>query len=50
MFKAQTDKYSKFDNDGIPTHDASGAELSKGAVKKLKKEGEKQTKKLANKK
>eukprot|EP01060_Flectonema_neradi_P019661 TRINITY_DN2691_c0_g1_i6.p1 TRINITY_DN2691_c0_g1~~TRINITY_DN2691_c0_g1_i6.p1 ORF type:complete len:751 (+),score=193.89 TRINITY_DN2691_c0_g1_i6:47-2299(+) len=50
MFKIQKDKYSKFDADGIPTHDAKGTELSKGAIKKLKKEAEKQTKKLAAKK
>eukprot|EP01059_Diplonema_ambulator_P036041 TRINITY_DN8810_c0_g1_i1.p1 TRINITY_DN8810_c0_g1~~TRINITY_DN8810_c0_g1_i1.p1 ORF type:complete len:748 (+),score=249.22 TRINITY_DN8810_c0_g1_i1:40-2283(+) len=44
MFKAQTDKYSKFDAEGVPTHDETGKELSKGAVKKLKKEWEKKKK------
>jgi cysteinyl-tRNA synthetase len=29
MFKAATDKYSKFDEQGIPTHSAAGEELSK---------------------
>jgi len=34
--------YSKFDADGVPTHDDKGEELTKSAVKKLKKEWEKQ--------
>ena len=38
MFKDQTDKYSQFDSDGVPTHDAAGAELPKSAIKKLKKD------------
>ncbi len=42
MFKSQTDLYSAFDAEGIPTHDAQGQELSKNGVKKLKKEWEKQ--------
>ncbi|EKX54961.1 cysteinyl-tRNA synthetase [Guillardia theta CCMP2712] len=29
MFKPLTDKYSKFDDQGIPTHNAAGEELSK---------------------
>jgi hypothetical protein len=37
MFKGQTDLYSKFDADGVPTHDAEGKELSKSAFKKLRK-------------
>eukprot|EP01064_Diplonema_japonicum_P005037 TRINITY_DN1333_c6_g1_i1.p1 TRINITY_DN1333_c6_g1~~TRINITY_DN1333_c6_g1_i1.p1 ORF type:complete len:751 (+),score=207.01 TRINITY_DN1333_c6_g1_i1:26-2254(+) len=49
MFKMQKDKYSAFDGEGVPTHDEKGTELSKGAVKKLKKEWEKQKKKLAKK-
>ncbi len=44
MFKSQTDLYSKFDEDGVPTHDAAGVELSKSAYKKLKKDWEKQKK------
>lgn len=38
----QTDKYSKFDEHGIPTHDAGGEKLTKSAYKKLHKEWEKQ--------
>ncbi|CAH8855126.1 unnamed protein product [Trichobilharzia szidati] len=37
MFLSEVDKYSKFDSKGLPTHDASGNELSKSAVKKLQK-------------
>ena len=44
MFKSQTDLYSAFDADGVPTHDKEGKELSKSAYKKLKKEWEKQKK------
>ena len=33
MFKWETDKYSQFDEDGIPTHDKDGNEISK--VKKI---------------
>lgn len=29
MFLSQTEEYSKFDEEGIPTHDKSGAELAK---------------------
>uniref|UniRef100_A0A673B5U6 Cysteine--tRNA ligase, cytoplasmic n=1 Tax=Sphaeramia orbicularis TaxID=375764 RepID=A0A673B5U6_9TELE len=37
MFRAETDKYSQFDETGFPTHDAEGKELSKGQAKKLRK-------------
>ncbi|GLV44028.1 Cysteinyl-tRNA synthetase [Carabus blaptoides fortunei] len=37
MFSSETDKYSKFDEKGLPTHDHEGKELSKGLVKKLVK-------------
>ncbi|XP_070687265.1 cysteine--tRNA ligase, cytoplasmic [Pempheris klunzingeri] len=37
MFRPETDKYSKFDETGFPTHDAEGKELSKGQTKKLRK-------------
>nr|CAH7726847.1 unnamed protein product [Callosobruchus chinensis] len=37
MFKKETDKYSKFDDDGLPTHDVEGKEISKGQIKKLQK-------------
>jgi len=43
MFKEDA-KYSKLDADGVPTHDADGKELPKSAVKKLKKDWEKQKK------
>lgn len=29
MFKGENDKYSQFDEDGIPTHDKDGKEISK---------------------
>lgn len=38
LFINQTDKYSAFDENGIPTLDKEGKELSKGASKKVKKE------------
>ncbi|XP_017667941.1 cysteine--tRNA ligase, cytoplasmic isoform X1 [Pipra filicauda] len=37
MFKSELDKYSMFDENGFPTHDTEGKELSKGQIKKLKK-------------
>ncbi|VEN48505.1 unnamed protein product [Callosobruchus maculatus] len=37
MFKKETDKYSKFDDVGLPTHDVDGKEISKGQIKKLQK-------------
>ncbi|XP_028298741.1 cysteine--tRNA ligase, cytoplasmic isoform X1 [Gouania willdenowi] len=37
LFQSETDKYSKFDETGFPTHDAEGNELSKGQAKKLRK-------------
>uniref|UniRef100_A0A3B4YKG4 Cysteine--tRNA ligase, cytoplasmic n=1 Tax=Seriola lalandi dorsalis TaxID=1841481 RepID=A0A3B4YKG4_SERLL len=37
MFRTETDKYSKFDETGFPTHDVEGKELSKGQAKKLRK-------------
>jgi hypothetical protein len=44
MFKSQTDLYSKFDEEGIPTHDAAGEKISKSMYKKLRKDWEKQKK------
>jgi len=38
MFKSETEKYSQFDEQGLPTHDASGEKLSASLVKKLKKQ------------
>uniref|UniRef100_A0A673TX55 Cysteine--tRNA ligase, cytoplasmic n=1 Tax=Suricata suricatta TaxID=37032 RepID=A0A673TX55_SURSU len=37
MFLSETDKYSKFDENGLPTHDSGGRELSRGQAKKLRK-------------
>merc|ERR1712037_183856 len=37
LFKDQTDKYSKFDDKGVPTHDAKGEEIPKSQQKKLQK-------------
>lgn len=37
MFRAETDKYSVWDERGLPTHDAEGKEISKGQQKKLQK-------------
>lgn len=42
MFKSQTNLYSQFDEDGVPTHDEKGEKLSKSAIKKLKKDWDKQ--------
>ena len=45
MFRSQTEKYSKFDdNTGLPTHDKAGEPISKAQLKKLKKEQDKQAK------
>ncbi|OXU20446.1 hypothetical protein TSAR_012516 [Trichomalopsis sarcophagae] len=37
MFRSETDKYSQFDKNGLPTHDVEGKEVSKGQLKKLQK-------------
>lgn len=42
MFLTQTDLYSAFNELGMPTHDKTGEPLSKGAVKKLQKDFDKQ--------
>lgn len=42
MFK--TPAFSKFDEDGVPTHDAAGEPLSKSSIKKMKKDWAKQKK------
>ncbi|CAM9994956.1 unnamed protein product, partial [Ectocarpus sp. 4 AP-2014] len=44
MFLSMTDLYSAFDDQGVPTIDKAGEPLSKSAIKKLKKEWEKQKK------
>jgi len=43
LFRSNPD-YSNFDDLGIPSHDATGAPLSKNALKNLKKQWEKQKK------
>ena len=45
MFRDQTDKYSQFDSDGIPTHNAAGETISDKQVKKLRKLWQAQEKK-----
>ncbi|XP_019854225.1 PREDICTED: cysteine--tRNA ligase, cytoplasmic-like [Amphimedon queenslandica] len=45
MFKDQMDKYSKFDDQGVPTHDENGEPLSEKKIKKLYKQWEAQEKK-----
>lgn len=42
LFRDKTDLYSTFDENGVPTHDAAGQPLTKGLIKKLQKEMEKQ--------
>ena len=44
MFRSEVDKYSDFDEDGIPIKDANGEPIAKSAWKKLKKDWEKQKK------
>ena len=38
MFRAQVDLYGRFDDVGVPTHDAAGAELPPAVRKRLEKE------------
>jgi cysteinyl-tRNA synthetase len=44
FFRKDTNLYSAFDSDGVPTHDASGNEIKKSTLKKLRKDWEKQAK------
>ena len=37
MFKLEQDKYSRFDGNGLPTHDVGGKAITKGQIKKLQK-------------
>jgi len=52
FFLRQTEKYSKFDTDGVPTHDIKGKELSEeqrnGLKKKMKSLKEKEAKKKSS--
>ena len=43
-FRLSPELYSKFDENGLPTHDASGNEFSKSSTRKLQKDWEKQNK------
>lgn len=45
MFLSEVDKYSAFDEKGLPTHDIEGKEVSKGQIKKLQKLQQAQEKK-----
>lgn len=42
--RTQADQFSRFDAEGLPTHDVAGVELTKSQRKKLKKEQDKQKK------
>ncbi|KAA3680818.1 uncharacterized protein DEA37_0005171 [Paragonimus westermani] len=44
LFVNQRDKYSAFDDKGMPTHDAEGKQISKSQLKKLQKLYEAQVK------
>ena len=39
MFRRETDKYSAFDDKGMPTHDHDGKEISKGQLKVRERAG-----------
>ena len=45
MFRSQTDKYSKFDEQGLPTHDTEGQPLGDKQLKKNRKAWQAQEKK-----
>ncbi|XP_064401843.1 cysteine--tRNA ligase, cytoplasmic-like [Halichondria panicea] len=45
MFLSMTDKYSMYDDQGVPTHDTNGTPLSDSQRKKLKKQWQTQDKK-----
>ena len=45
MFRDQTDKFSKFDEQGLPTHDVDGLVISDSQRKKLCKQWQAQDKK-----
>ncbi|BBN14707.1 cysteinyl-tRNA synthetase [Marchantia polymorpha subsp. ruderalis] len=38
LFKGRTSEFSAFDNDGMPTHDVKGVEITSSSRKKLKKD------------
>jgi len=45
MFRDQTDKFSQFDEQGVPTHNAQGEPLTDSQKKKLRKQWQTQDKK-----
>ena len=45
MFRAQVERYSKFDEQGVPTHDAMGEAITESQRKKLRKQWQVQDKK-----
>ena len=45
IFHSQSDKYSAFDEQGLPTHDAEGQPISDTQLKKLRKLWQAQEKK-----
>lgn len=47
MFRNQTDKYSQFDEQGIPTHDMQGVPITDSQRKKLRKQWKTQEKKYS---
>lgn len=44
LFKSRTDEFSKFDEQGLPTHTKDGEEVAKSRKKKLQKEWDTQKK------
>lgn len=47
MFRSQGDKYGAFDDQGVPTHDASGNPITDSQRKKLRKQWLAQEKKFS---
>ena len=45
MFRHQTEKFSQFDEQGVPTHDADGQVITNSQKKKLRKQWQIQEKK-----
>ena len=45
MFRNQPDKFSQFDEQGVPTHDAAGQPITDSQRKKLRKQWQAQEKK-----
>lgn len=45
LFRNQPDKFSQFDEQGVPTHDATGQVITESQRKKLRKQWQVQEKK-----